>query len=87
MGLNDLVVAALRRAAVAAVAFALTWLAIHLKIGLDANTSTALTALVTAVLVAAWGWVAQMLEQRYPWLGRILFLGASRKVTYSKHRS
>lgn len=87
MGLNDLVVAALRRAAVAAVAFLVTWLAIHLKIGLDANTSTAVTALITAVLVAAWGWVAQTLEQRYPWLGKILFLGASRKVTYTRHGS
>ena len=83
--MSDAIIALLRRAAVSLVAFVLAWLAVHLKIGLDDNTSAALTALVTAVLVGLYGWVAQQLEQKYPWIGHILFLGASRQVTYTKH--
>lgn len=85
--MNDVIISALRRLAVSGVAFVLTWLAVHLGVGLDANTSAAVTAFVTAVLVALYGWVAQQLEKQYPWLGKILFLGASRQVTYTKHPS
>lgn len=83
--MNDAIIALLRRVAVSAVGFVLSWLAIHLGIGVGDKTSATLASFVAVILVAVWGWVAQQLEQKYPWIGHILFLGASRRVTYAKH--
>lgn len=45
-----------------------------------------MTGLAVAVAIAAYGWVVQQPEQAYHlWLGRILFLGATRQVSYRKH--
>jgi hypothetical protein len=83
--MNDIIIAAVRRVVVSGVAVLLVWLAAHLGVGVDSQTSTVVTGFVVAVAIAVWGWVAQMVEQRYPWLGKILFLGATRNVTYTKH--
>lgn len=86
MSLNDILIALIRRAVASAVGGAIAWLVVQLHIGgVDAQTSGTVIAFIVVVAVAAYGWAAQQLEQAYPWLGRVLWLGATRQVRYSKH--
>lgn len=82
---NDAIIALVRRTVVSGVAAGLVWLAAYLGVGVDSNTSVLLTGFVVAVAIAGYGWLAQQIEQRFPPIGRFLFLGATRNVTYTKH--
>jgi len=83
--MNDVLIAAIRRVVASLAGGAIVWLAATLHLVVDDDTSRVVIGFAVLVAVAVYGWVAQQLEQRYPWLGMILFLGASRQVTYRKH--
>ena len=86
MSLNDVFIALIRKVVASAAGGGIAWLIAVLHIGgVDSQTSGTVIAFIVVVAIAAYGWVAQQLEQLYPTLGRILFLGASRQVTYARH--
>lgn len=70
--MGDYLVSLIRTATPAAVAVALTWLAVRAGIVLDEDTSAQVSALVTGWLLAVYYGVVRALEARYPAVGWLL---------------
>jgi len=80
--LSDYLVSLWRTAVPAGVAAALTWLAVHYGIVLDEDTSAQLAAGVTGLVLVVYYAVVRWLEQRWPWVGRLL--GSTRQPVYER---
>jgi hypothetical protein len=70
--MSDQIVALIRTWTPMAVGTALAWLAVHLGIVVDEQTSTTVAMLAVTILSAAYYAVARWLERRWPAFGRLL---------------
>lgn len=80
--MSDYLISVIRTVVPAAVAAALSWLAIRYGIVLDEQSSASLAVGLTAATLSAYYAAARALERRYPWVG--VLLGHRRQPSYQE---
>lgn len=81
--LTDYLLSLIRTWVPVGVGAALTWLAMHFNIVLDADMSTTAATVATGLIVGAYYALVRALETQWPGFGRLL--GKKAGVTYLKH--
>lgn len=79
--MSDQIISYIRTYVPVAIGSLLSFIVTKYGIVVDENISTALATLLTAVLIAAYYFVARQLEKHYPQIGKLL-LGSAKQPDY-----